>query len=199
MQAPAVVNVNVPAGALPVPVLIAILFVFGGLAGYALYKATAFKSYAQDFPGQKATVIFGLGWGTYIVLIAGCRLALGMIYPGGYGDIAVLIGAVLGVGGAWGASKHFSSPEYNEGKAKIEAAKAGASPPQVNVTGDATVNANATQERPIPAPSRSTDKPVVPKAGVVATDPSIVAAMQGIAAAQKDPRLPSPLDDERDA
>lgn len=94
------------------------------------------------------------------------------------------------MGGALG--KRVTSPEYVAAKA---AGKATGAPLVGQVEGDMTMT--TTTERSIPAPSRRTD--LMPQMGVKPTSPEVLAAVETIAAQQRDPRLPSPLDDERDA
>lgn len=164
-SAVAFINVNLPEGALPLPVLLLLLVGFFVVVALLIQKANWYKGYAKDFPTQTSVVIAGIGGFVATLLVNLCRGALGMASFDG-SDMAYMAGCTMaGVGGGMLMSKRFSAPEYMEGKAKVEAAKAGAAPPSpaVNVEGDATVNTTA--ERRVPAPSRSTDvaPPAVPK------------------------------------
>ncbi len=181
MQTP-VVAVNLPQAALPVPILAILLIGFFAVILYALSKAKEFKSYSSDFPGQKATVIFGLAGFTYLLVIAGCRLALGLPYPDNYSEIAWLVAGCLGFGAAAGVGKHAFSTEREEAKAKGAAAVAAATPPQptqvlaaqgssVNVNTEAT----ATAERAVPAMPVTTARP---------TNPGVAAGLEVIAKKQ---------------
>lgn len=181
----AFLNVNLPAGSLPVPILAILLMGFFAVILYALSKAKEFKDYSRDFPGQKVTVIFGLAGFTYIVVIAGSRLALGLAFPDNYSEVAWLIAGCLGFGAAAGVGKHAFSVEREEAKAKGAAAVAAATPAQptqVLATQGSSVNvqteAQATPERPLAAVS----KPVVPQADVKPTDAIVKNALQQVSA-----------------
>jgi len=156
-------------GALPWQILAVLLIGAFLVLGFAVSKIGHLKTYLNEppFPTHAATVVAGivafLGFG----LIAMCRMALGMEMPEGYGDFLILLGAVIGVTGAWGVGKRATSAELATAKAQGKPA-AGA----VTVEGDA--NINTTTERPIPAPSRRTD--VMPQAGVKPA-PEIVDAL----------------------
>lgn len=160
MQAPdsavrSFLSVNIPKDALPVPILVILLIGFFGLVGLAVFRAKDFKEFAKDFPGQKATVIFGLAGFTGIVIIGMCRLALGMAYPDGYGDTHWIIAGCLGFGAAAGIGKHAFSTEREEVKARAAVAVAAATPPQPTQVlaaqgSSVNVNTEATAERPVP-------------------------------------------------
>ncbi len=145
-------SMRLPVESLPWPILAILLVGFFAVIIYTLSKAGEFKAYAQEFPTQPAVVIGGLGAFTFLVLIAGSRLALGMAWPDGYGDIAWLVGSALAGGMAGLGFKRFTDERYVEAKARGKAtaaatvAAAGAS--GVNVEG----NANITSERPAVAP-----------------------------------------------
>ena len=147
-------------GALPWPILAILLIGMFGVLAFAIAKLGNLKTYLNEppFPTHAATVVAGilafLGFG----LIAMCRLALGMEMPDGYGDFLILLGAVIGVTGAWGVGKRATDAQRDYAKAAGKAAGA----PGVNIEGNATV------EMPVPrppAPSRATDR-VVPEAVV---------------------------------
>jgi hypothetical protein len=149
-------------GALPWPILAILLLGMFGVLALAVAKLGNLKTYLNEppFPTHAATVVAGivafLGFG----LIAMCRMALGMEMPEGYGDFLILLGAVIGVTGAWGVGKRATDERYVEAKERGKS-----STPGVNVEGNATV------EMPVPrppAPSRSTDQHPVP---VVVTVP----------------------------
>lgn len=175
----AFINVTLPAGRLPVAILAILLVGFFVTLGLLIQKATWYKSYAQDFPTQTSTVIAGIAGFAATVLVNLCRGALGLNQMDGSEVTYFACLTMAGVGGGMLVSKRFSSPEYQDGKARIEAAKAGAAPPQVNVSGDATVNASTstTQERAVPAVQTK-----MPQAGVVPSDPAVVAGLEAIAA-----------------
>lgn len=184
-------SVNLGPDALPWPILAVLLVGFFILTGLVILKASQFKSYATDFPSQTAPVVIGLAGFVAAMPVTLSRMALGLTEYDGTGNWLAACCAMAGVGGAMLGVKRFTSPEAYEGKAKVEAAKAAAAPSNVNVQGDATVNAqqpNVTAERAVPV--------LVPQAGIKPKDPAIIAAIEG--AAKADPRLPSPLDDERD-
>ncbi len=178
MQAKPVINL--PVESLPWQILAVLLVGFFAVIIYTLSKAGEFKSFAQDFPTQPAVVIGGLGAFTFLVLIAGSRLALGMAWPDGYGDVAWLVGSALAGGMAGLGLKRFSDERYVEakarGKATAAATVAAASTPGVNVEG----NANITSERSVAS------------AGVRPSDPDVVAGIEAIAAQQ---RAPAGVDD----
>lgn len=173
-------------GALPLPVLLVLLVGMFGLGALAMWKIGNVKTWLGEppFPTHAATVVGALIPFLTLGLVATCRAALGMEWPSNY-DIIVymVISALTGVA-AWGGVKRFTSIEAYEGKAKVEAAKAGTAAP---------ADMTATAERRSPA-GRATDT----QAGVKPKNPDVVAGVEAIAANQHDPRLPSPLDDERD-
>jgi hypothetical protein len=77
-----------------------------------------------------------------------------MEMPEGYGDFLILLGAVIGVTGAWGVGKRATDERYVEARVRGKS-----NAPGVNVEGNATV------EMPVPrppAPSRATDTHPVP-------------------------------------
>ena len=118
-------------GALPLPVLLVLLLGIFGLGGLTVWKLGNLKTYLGEppFPTHAASVLAAiivfLGLGT----VAICRAALGMEWPSNYEIIVGLVGGALGVVGVWGSIKRTTSTEAYEGKAKVEAAKAGAAVP----------------------------------------------------------------------
>lgn len=147
----AFINIKLPEGALPWPILAILLIGFFAVLLVLIRRAEWFKGYAKDFPTQTTTVMAGIfGFGATL-LINLCRGALGMPQMDGSEAAYTASCAFAGVGAGALAAKRFSSPEYHEGKAKVEAAKAAAAPPatpplQMNVAdgGQATVQ-NAPQ------------------------------------------------------
>lgn len=133
-------SVNVSEDALPWPILAILLVGFFVVVALLIQKATWYKTYAQDFPTQTSTVITGIAGFAATLLINLCRGALGMNAMDGSEAAYTASAAFAGVGGAVLGFKRFSSPEYQEGKAKIEAAKAAAIPPQVNAAAGSSVN-----------------------------------------------------------
>lgn len=168
----AFINVNLPAEALPWPILAILLIGFFALSAMVIQKASAFKSYSQDFPSQTAPVVIGLGLAIATAPVVLSRMALGMKQMDGTGDWLFFVAALAGVGGAMLAVKRFSSPEYQQGKAGIEAAKAAATPPQVNVAGDASVQTSPQQVAP---PTK------MPQAGVKPTDANVRKGLEAMA------------------
>jgi len=158
MQGPAdsvraFINVTFPKEALPWPVILTFMVCISIVVGMLIQKAKWYKSYAQDFPTQSSTVVAGIGGFLITLALTLTRGALGMSAFDGMDWAFSTSAAMAGVGGGVLIGKRFSSLEYMESKAKVEAAKAGAAPPQVNVSGDATVNATATGEQvSVPAP-----------------------------------------------
>jgi hypothetical protein len=148
-------------GSLPWPILAILLLGMFGVLALAVAKLGNLKTYLNEppFPTHAATVVAGivafLGFG----LIAMCRMALGMEMPEGYGDFLILLGAVIGVTGAWGVGKRATDERYVEAKERGKS-----STPGVNVEGNATVEMPA---RP-PGVARATDQHPVP---VVVTVP----------------------------
>lgn len=143
----AVLDVHIPPNALPRPVLYILLVGFFVICVLVIQKAKGFKTYTADFPTQAAPVVIGLAGFVAAIPVTLARMALGMHEYDGMGNYMTACCALAGVGGLMLGVKRFSSPEYQQGKAAVEAAKAGAAP-AVNVQGDATVNATA--ERPVP-------------------------------------------------
>lgn len=161
----AFLSVTLPAEALPWP-LVAILTVgFFIIIGMVIQKASGFKAYSQDFPTQAAPVVIGLGAFVAASPIIMARMALGMKQMDGTGEYLAACITLAGVGGAMLGIKRFSSPEYKQGQAVVEAAKAAGTPaPGVNVEGNATV------EMPVPRQpgGRASDHPAsAPPASLV--------------------------------
>ncbi len=160
-----VFNVNLPKGGLPLLLVAIMLFGYFAAIIYAISRASQFKGYAQDFPTQAAPVVVALILALLTAPVVLTLIALRIDAPDGTGGWLAFIATMAGVAGVGGlAVKRVTSPEYMENKAKVEAAKASAQAPspQVNVAGDATVQAGQTTERPVPAPSRSTDTAPIP-------------------------------------
>lgn len=156
-------GVNLPAGALPWPILAILLIGFFVIIGLGIQKAAAFKSYASaDFPTHAATVIVALSLSAATAPIVLSRVALGMDSPGGTGDWLAFVAALAGATIVGLGAKRFSSTEYMDGKANVAGAKAAATPPQVTAEGDV----NVTSERRVVTGERATDKPAMPQAGV---------------------------------
>lgn len=157
-------------GALPLPVLIVLLVGMFGLGALTVWKLGNLKTYLGEppFPTHAASVVAGIAAFMGMSVVAMSRIALGMEMPEGWGDFIILVGAVIGVAGAWGVGKRATSDIYLDGKARIEAAKSGQAVPE---------GMTETAERRSPLGRKTDVKPVVPA---------------------NDPRLPSPLDDERD-
>ncbi len=155
---------------LPWPILAILLVGFFVTIMYALSKASQFKAYAQDFPTQSAPVVVAIVLALLTAPVALSRMALGMGQPDGSGDWLAFLAAMAGVSVVGLGVKRFSAPEYTEAKAKGKSIAAAT----VAAAGASGVNvegnANITSER---------------------------AAVQPVAVASADPRLPSPLDDER--
>jgi hypothetical protein len=175
----AFVKIAFPTEALPWPILAILLVGFFAVVGMLIHKADWFKGYAQDFPTQTSTVMAGIGGFVATMLVSLSRGALGMQEWGGAAGAYAASCAFAGVGGAMFGVKRFSSPEYQDGKAKVEAAKAGAAPvpaAQVIAADGSTVN---TQAPPNPAAMP------VPQAGVKPKNPAVVAGVEAIAAAQR--------------
>lgn len=144
-------NVNLGPDALPWPILAILLVGSFVLAGMLILKASQFKTYSQDFPSQTAPVVIGLMGFVAMMPLTLSRAALGLHEYDGTGNWLAACCAMAGVGGVMFGAKRLTSPEAYEGKAKVEAAKAAAAPSNVNVQGDATVNAqqpNATTQQP---------------------------------------------------
>ncbi len=194
-QQVAVPHVALEHGALPWQVLTVLLVGMFGVLALAVLKLGNLKSYLNEppFPTHAATVVAGivafLGFG----LIAMCRMALGMEMPEGYGDFLILLGAVIGVTGAWGVGKRATDEKYVNAKAAGAAAGASSNPAPQTINAEG--NVNVTQERRIVTGERVTDLPNVPQAGVKPVDAAVRVALE--TAAGNDPRLPSPDDDER--
>lgn len=174
--------ISLPRGALPWQILAILLVGFFIVALVLIQKAKWYKVYAQDFPTQTSTVMAGIGGFAVTLFVNTCRGALGMDAMDGSGETYATCAAFAGVGAGALGFKRFSSPEYQEGKAKIEAAKAAGKNGQPSITVENAESVNTTAERRVPGSSRSTDKPPVIPQVAVAVDQS---------------RLPSPLDDER--
>lgn len=172
----AFINVSLPAGSLPLSVLIVLLIGTFAIIGLLIVKASGFKVYAADFPTQTAPMIVGLGAFLLTLPVILSRMALGMAQMDGTGEALAAELALAGVGVAGLGVKRFSSPEYHDGKAKVEAAKAQATPPQVNVQGGA--NINATSEQPIPV--------AVPQAGIRPSNPAVAQPLEALAAKQRE-------------
>ena len=145
MQVPAAdtarafINVTFPKEALPWPVVVAFMVCVSIIVGMLIQKAKWYKGYAQDFPTQASTIMAGIGGFALTLALALTRGALGMKAFDGMDWAFSASCAMAGVGGGMLLSKRFSSTEYMDGKAKVEAAKASATPPtpapQVNAPG----------------------------------------------------------------
>lgn len=137
-------------GALPLPVLLVLLAMFFVLGGFTAYKLGNIKTFLGEppFPTHAATVLAAIVGFLLLITVAACRLALGMEWPSGYDMvISMVISFALGAAG-WGIGKRLTSTEAYEGKAKVEAAKAGAAVP---------ADMTATTEHRAPGVSRATD------------------------------------------
>jgi len=115
-----------------------------------------------------------VGVALFLILITGIvvdvRLIRGSDFPSGYDTWIWALIALAGVNVAGLTAIRATAVPYVAAKA------AGASgPPQVSVAGDATVQTSATAEHP-----------AVPQAGVLPTNPDVRAAMQALAAKQRD-------------
>jgi hypothetical protein len=152
-SATAFLNVSLPADALPWPILALLIVCITVIIIVLISKAKWYKEYAREFPTQTSTVLTGIVGFAATLALNLCRGALGMDSFDGSGEAYTASCAFAGVGAGALAAKRFSSPEYHEGKAKVEAAKSGAAIPS---------DMKATEEHRVPGVSRATDDtPVV--------------------------------------
>ncbi len=160
-------------GALPLPVLIVLLVMLFTLGVLTAWKLGNLKTYLAEppFPTHAATVVAAIVVFLGLGIIAICRAALGMEWPENYNIVVEMVMAgMLGVA-VWGVGKRLTSSEAYEGKAKVEAAKAGNAVPD---------GMTETAERRSPT-GRAGD----PQAGVKPSSPAVITGIEAIAAAQK--------------
>lgn len=153
----AAVTTHIPDGGLPLLLVAILLLGYFAVIIYAISKASQFKGYAQDFPTQTGPVVVALVLALITAPVILTLIALRLDAPAGTGEWLAFIAVMAGVSGVGGlAVKRFSSPEYQQGKAVVEAAKAAAtSPPvQMNVEGDARITA---VKAVAPTPSQKAD------------------------------------------
>lgn len=144
---------NLGPNALPWQIVAVLLVCVTTVVVVLINKAKWYKEYAKEFPTQTSTVLTGIVGFAATLALNLVRGALGLPAFDGSGEAYAASCAFAGVGAGALAAKRFSSPEYHEGKAKVEAAKAGAAMPN---------DMTATTERRVPGVSRATDEmPVV--------------------------------------
>lgn len=143
-------QIILPSNALPWPILAILLIGFFAVIIIAALKAKQFKTYAVNFPTHESTVIVALALLAMTIPVMLSLIALGIPLPDGAGDILTAECALAGVTVIGLGVKRFSSSDYQQGKAIIEAAKAGAAPTPVNVDGG-NVNINNAQPPRAPA------------------------------------------------
>jgi hypothetical protein len=147
-------------GALPLPVLLVLLIGIFALGGFTVWKLGNLKTYLAEppFPTHAATVVAAIVVFLGLGMVAICRAALGMEWPLNYNVIVEMVMAgMLGVA-VWGIGKRTTSTEAYDGRAKVEAAKAGMAVP---------TDMTATQEQRVPGVSRATDAAAAPDDGAV--------------------------------
>lgn len=107
-------------------VSIVFLFVAHVVAIYlALKHASAIKQFLQGFPTHSATVLTSLVLIFYTGVIIIGRLALGKVFPDGYSEWLIFLGALAGIVTTGLGIKRFSSAEYQQAKQPNSVVNAG--------------------------------------------------------------------------